>query len=93
MRRVWSWLTNPRTWLVEAPEPDVIAVPSDSVLAERISAAHLRLLSALDEQAQRWPEDRDQQLIDLAVDLLGVLEVPLPRGGSGEVPVIPGRSS
>ena len=85
MRRLWAWLTSPIL------TPDVIAVPSDSVLAERVDAAHLRLLSALDEQSQQWPEGRDQLLIDLASDVLLILGVDL-AGGPGEVPVIPGRS-
>lgn len=87
MRGIWAWARRP------VLEPDVIAVPSDSVLAERISAAHLRPMSALDEQSQHWPEDRDQQLMDLATDLLNILAVQLPNGGSGGVPVIPGRST
>lgn len=91
MRRLWAWLMDPRTWLYQ---PDlVVAVPSDSELAERVDAAHLRLLTALDEQSQHWPESRDQQLIDLAVDVLNILDVRLPSGGPGGVPVIPGGSS
>ena len=93
MRRLWAWLTNPKTWIYDPKPltPDVIAVPAESELAERVDAVKLRALSYLDEQARQWPEDRNGQAMDLAADVLLILGVR--QSGPGEVPVIPGRTS
>lgn len=84
-RRVWAWLRSPIAVadcypVAQGPQVDV-------------DAAKLVLLSTLDSQADQWPEDRDVQLIELAVDVLCALGVRLQRPEPGEVPVIPGRSS
>jgi hypothetical protein len=63
----------------------VIAVPVHSTLADRLDAVELLCRTALDEQARHWPEDRNDQLMDLATDVLGVL-----GDRSAEVPKVPG---
>lgn len=86
MRRLWAWLRSPIL------SPDVIAVPVPSPAAD-VDAAKLVLLSYLDREADMWPEARNVEGIDLAVDVLLALGVRLGRPAPGEVPVIPGRSS
>lgn len=80
--RLWAWATTPIC------QPDVIAVPATGALTDRVDAAHLRLLSALDEQSRHWPEDRNDQLIDLATEVIGILGLRVD--GEPDVPVIPG---
>lgn len=77
--RFWAWLTAPIC------PPTVAAV---NALADRVDAAHLRLLSALDEQARHWPEDRNDELVGLATDVIGILGLRVD--GEPDVPVNPG---
>lgn len=65
---------------------DVIAVPVYSALADRLDAVELLCRTALDEQAKHWPEDRNQKVIDLAVDVLATL-----GDRPAVLPVNPGR--
>ncbi len=83
--RLRAWASRP------VLTPDVIAIPH-SALADRFDAVKLRCLTVLDEQARHRPEDRDDQLIDLAVDVLNTLGVGLAKPSPGEVPVVPGWS-
>lgn len=78
MRRLWAWLRQP---VIAA---DVIAIPH-SMLADRLDAVELRCRAALDVQAKHWPEDRNQEVINLAVAVLETLG-DRPR----EVPVVAG---
>lgn len=92
IRRLWAWLSAPATREYQ-PGP-VVVLASDDHLLERVQRARLGLLWALDAQADLYePEDRNVQLIDLAVDVLRDLGVDLARPEPGDVPTIPGRSS
>jgi hypothetical protein len=89
-RRAWVWLRRRETWQYV---PELHQRVDRGTLADRQQAATLQLLTALDVQADQWPEDRDDQLIDLACDVLLTLGVQLQKPAPGEVPVIRGLKS
>jgi hypothetical protein len=59
-------------------------------LQDRVDAVELRLRSFLDGQAAHWPEDRNQEAIDLALDVAGALGIALAAPRAPSVPVVPG---
>ncbi|GIE35931.1 hypothetical protein Ait01nite_089760 [Actinoplanes italicus] len=62
-----------------------------AVLADRILTARARIDAALSEQVDLEPDDRDQQLMDLALDLHNILCLRVP--GAPVPPVVPGPTS
>jgi hypothetical protein len=62
-----------------------------AVLAERILAARARIDAALTEQVDLEHDDRNQELVDLALDLHSILCLRVP--GAPMPPVVPGRPS
>lgn len=78
------WARLRAWWREPIVTPDVIAIPH-SALADRFDGVELLCRSALDVQAKHWPEDRNQELINLAVKVLDTLD-----GRPVEVPVVAG---
>jgi hypothetical protein len=62
-----------------------------AVLAERILAARARIDAALTEQVDLEHDDRNQELVDLALDLHSILCLRVP--GAPVPPVVPGPTS
>jgi hypothetical protein len=62
-----------------------------AVLESRIAAARDRIEAALAEQADLEADDRDLQLLDLALDLRTILCLRVP--GAPVPPVVPGPPS
>lgn len=77
--------------------PEFVTPPAEAdrtaELLERIDRAGARLLAALDGQSALEAGDRDDELVDLAIDVARLLGVPLPGPAAPDpvVPVIPGR--
>lgn len=92
MRFLRAW----RTPAYRSAEPDPVApVSADGLeLAARIADVQARLVGFLDGQAVLWPEDRNGDARDLALDVALLLGLRLPRSGDEPaVPVTPGRAS
>jgi hypothetical protein len=71
-----------------------VVVPQDRPCVDtvRISAAVVLVDAALAAQAVLHPDDRDQQLVDLALGVRHTLTQP-PLPSRPQVPVNPGRAS
>jgi hypothetical protein len=78
---------------VEVPYPHEPSADARraAVLADRILAARARIDAALTEQVDLEHDDRDLQLMDLALDLRMILCLRTP--GAPVPPVVPGRPS
>ena len=83
------------SWFKRAGRTPVVLV-DDEVLRDRVATVELRVLAYLDEQANLAdPEDKNDEAIDLALDVARALQLKLPARDCPppSVPVVPGRPS